>query len=104
MWVKGKFEAGTEQKPFNNNLQIMLTGTSTSTNYTFGDQSANKLILVTGNMTLFANHTAETYSYLADKVTADSTTEIKVDTTTFGSSLNWAANDELVISPSFKSL
>lgn len=105
IWIQGKFWAGNASNPYTNSLTIRITGTSSAgANYTFGDQSANKLIVVTGSMTLYAAVNAFPYSVLADKVTADQTTAINLDTASFGQTLNWAADDEIIIAPSFSPL
>lgn len=92
MWVKGNFWAGNSTTPFDNTLNITITGSSSST-YTFGGQSGSKLIVVTGSMSLYSN-SPYAFSTLGGKVTANASTAISLDRSPYNNAtLNWAAND-----------
>jgi len=97
MWVKGTFWAGNASVPFTNALSITVAGNRTSQNFTFGDQSANKLIVVTGRMTLYGDYQGQQFYNLAAKVDANSANPISLDTSTIVAD----ANDQFVITPSF---
>lgn len=100
MWVKGSFSAGNSSSPFTNKLTIYVNGTANSTlwNLIPGVDPANKLIAVTGNMTLYSDTTVVPYSVVKSKVTAAASTTFDVDAT---NTLGWVLDDQIYLTPSF---
>jgi len=79
MLVKGNFVAGEISRPRSSALTIYVNGSKASPSYSYGEGlSANKAIIVTGNMSLYSNYEAWMYQRLISKVTANSSASFTV--------------------------
>ena len=102
-WVfvrKGELRSGTEDKPTKKNIEhkVVLYGNPLDDSFTFNPdvQGGNKVIVVTGNISLHG-YPKEPFSWLEHNVYPG-------DSSIFVSGVDWEVGDEISISPSgFKS-
>ena len=94
--VKGNFKAGNSTVPFPNKLLIKINGEKGDGQIQVDSlERGNKLIAVTGLLSLYGKSPIKDQAKLAATVTPGSTTM------TVKASSDWEVGDELVIGPSF---
>jgi hypothetical protein len=96
IWVRGQLLAGNTETPYKNQITITLTGGKDDPYYVLAQKLpvSNKVIAVTGNLSLYGSFQGNSWSKLTSYVSAFSDT-INVDKI-----LGWKVNDTIVLAPS----
>ena len=100
IWVKGQLFIGTSATDrYKNSAKIVLTAQSSSQNLSMGGilTPSNKVLAVTGNLSLYGKEVKYVYTRLQAPVQAGDT-NIAVPTT-----IDWKVGDEIFIAPSQRS-
>ena len=96
IWVKGQLVAGSSSSPHTNHLEIQLTGQESDPSILDIDSlNDNKLLLVTGTLSLYGNPPSTVSAKLVETAEKASTS------ITVSSCTGWKVGDQLAISPSF---
>ena len=99
MWVRqGSLIAGSPQQPYKGDLTFEMLGKENDMWYWFNPGlMGNKVIGVSGNLSLYGVTPATTWSYLQSFAYAGDTTIV------VSASSGWKVGDQLLLGPSFSS-
>ena len=100
IWVKGQLFIGTSSiDRYNNSARILLTGLSTANTLTMNTTQlapSNKVLAVTGNLTLYGRAVNNAYTRL------QAPTTIGAKSITVPASIDWKVGDKIFVAPSQK--